>query len=180
MSTVYVYFDVGNEDGPTLIVTVGTLVEEPRVQIVVNAYAPRRGVWVEPNQLLQLFAQYEIQNIVEIHDWYDTLNPAELKQKQSYHWPALPINEAASGLLLIVPYCKDPAKYIVPIEQWDNIQAQANILESRGHSEQKQTFLNRIHTYKVEADMYQIITKTALVQFHWVRSDEIIASGDPD
>lgn len=195
-----IYFDIGDEDGPAISYSVvhydkhiippshikvvnngdssyridDTLSYELGSQLLINAnlknsYIPK----ILPNQ-------YNIVDILEVHDWYDYLDDEQVASEQKSWDISVPHFVPHKGLLrltTILPYNKEPLKYIIPIDDPvdEYIKNNLGIFDVLDDWEEKQALARIMAPYKINASYYDILQYYSgqIIAYSEVISDEI-------
>jgi hypothetical protein len=165
--------DVGNEDGPTFHYSIDnkTRVGKNGLKILCNAcgdiYLNQKRA--EGSNLLDIIRKYNITDFMEVHDWYDFIDPKDAKDmekelKKDFYNSKLPHNKKIKYVLVTInQYNVTPRKYLIPKSAYKK-------------SLSLKVFEKKMAKYEVEASYKRLVTDYNLISHNYYIYDLI----DPD
>lgn len=178
--TLAVYFYIGDEDGPALMMGVKEYTPSKPVYIKnANDKGNYRDatILLHNSDLLKAFKEYPIVDVVEFHDWYDFYSDEETQELQrrvdiASTQPITP-DYSLHGLIIIIPYNKDPIKYVLPLEDFNYYKPYLEVLEEGDLGIEKQHILDCLRPYRRNNTLGEIFRNLTITDFTYKFSDEI-------
>ena len=170
-----VHLSIGDEDGPSFSCLLANYNDYKDIipkskAIVVNLndihFNIDKATYInsDSNSFRNLFNEFKIADIVEIHDWYDYLTEKEVAIQQQYIDNVYNNNNnniipEYSSFVIVVPYNQGPIKYLIPHNSdiYKYISSRLDIFKKDDEHEEKQNLADIMRPYIVHASYYQIM-----------------------
>lgn len=124
-STLVIMLNIGDEDGPSYSYWYkDTIAIQPSHVLVTDISSNIKLEYIEDYYISDIVKKYNINDVLEIHDWYDNLAGDDLKDMQEtmdelYLYPKLHFDTNREYILITaVFYNNIPSKYLIPIEDF--------------------------------------------------------------
>ena len=173
-----IYVDIGDEDGPSIsyIIDNKTKVGKYGLKVICNncesIYGNGKHFFChEEAKLSNIIEKYNVNDFMEVHDWYDFIHPNEAKKKEkelnkSFDKPKLPKNKNINYVQVTInQYSVLPRKYLIPQSVYTKI-PQINV------------FIKKMAKYEVIASYKQILLNYNVIDHNYYIYDLIDEEDD--